>query len=186
MSDKPAIRRSMEYRIKKRPVLEPEPATLNPPNHTVCVAGNGYGWTRPSFVEKEQQVVNQLRKHMTPRITKKIGKAFNKVRYANCSHVKKLQYKMELVEQVKELEHRRDAEEAERQMKVLLQAGAVQCKSRERASKKEAAHEEGMHTGGGHAPKRCSLMPEFMIMYEYKRDTLGRPHIKPIAAMKLP
>ena len=122
MSDKPVIRRSMEYRIKKRPVLEPEPATLNPPNHTVCVAGNGYGWTRPSFVEKEQQVVNQLRKHMTPRITKKIGKAFNKVRYAKCSLVKKVQYKMELVEQVKELEHRRDADEAERQMKVLLQA----------------------------------------------------------------
>ena len=62
----------------------------------------------PRSVEKEQQVVNQLRKHMTPRITKKIGKAFNKVRYANCSYVKKVQYKMELVEQVKELEHRRD------------------------------------------------------------------------------
>ena len=44
--------------------------------------------------------MNQLRKHMTPRITKKIGKAFNKVRYANCSLVKKVQYKMELVHHI--------------------------------------------------------------------------------------
>ena len=114
------------------------------------------------------------------------GKAMEEVRAIQAAREESADKRKELVEQVKELEHRRDAEEAERQIKVLLQAGAVQRESRERASKKEAAHEEGMHTGRGHGSKRRNLMPEFMIMYEYKRDTLGRPHIEPIAAMKLP
>ena len=81
------------YRIARRPLPLPEEQP-----HMVQVAADGFekppSTPKPrshiSFVEQEQRNVNRLRTEMTPRITKEIAKAFNRVRYGCGSKKKKV------------------------------------------------------------------------------------------------
>ena len=178
------------YRIPRRPL----PLREEQPRRILL---QGDGFPKPpsaplprshiSFVEQEQRVVNSLRNEMTPRITKKIAKAFNNVRHGTGSKMQKMWHKIELIEQVKELERRRDDKQFQELFWAPLHTGAAPCKRKAfMMVSQQAAGETQQQYADKRAAWRRSFVPEFMVMYEYGHDTAGHPHKCPVAALKLP